>query len=170
MRELPVTTRPAGTADAAAISAIAIELTQKYVLDECSADAAAALLGSLSPDRIEDNIRTGFHYYVAEIDTTMAGVIGLNPYQHVYHLFVLEQYQRQGIARTLWNVAKQAALADGQVETFTVNASPNARPVYEKLGFRAVAGPTERNGIITIPMQYTVLASESASESSRDRR
>jgi predicted GNAT family N-acyltransferase len=39
---------------------------------------------------------------------------------------------------------------------FTVNASLDARAFYEKLGFDAVSGPLNREGVIAIPMTLSV--------------
>jgi GNAT superfamily N-acetyltransferase len=45
------------------------------------------------------------------------------------------RWQRQGVARRLWDAARKAALEGGNAGSFTVNSSNNAVPVYEAFGF-----------------------------------
>ncbi|MFQ9593448.1 MAG: GNAT family N-acetyltransferase, partial [Anaerostipes caccae] len=60
----------------------------------------------------------------------------------------LEKIQKQGIGRALWNYF----LAQSRTEQITVNASPYAVPVYEKLGFQAVDDEQLTDGIRYTPM------------------
>jgi predicted GNAT family N-acyltransferase len=46
-----------------------------------------------------------------------------------------------------------ACLSRGDPGEFTVNSSEYARGVYEKLGFVALSGPEEKNGVVYIPMK-----------------
>ena len=96
-----------------------------------------------------------FNYYKAEIKNSLCGVISLRDNTHVYHLFVAEKYQRQGIARALWEYAKFEAKTKGNDGIFTVNSSLNAVETYEHLGFNKVNNQQEKNGINYVPMQYT---------------
>ena len=48
---------------------------------------------------------------------------------------VLTTRHREGIARTLWHRAREAALQSGNPGEFTVNSSMVAVPVYRSFGF-----------------------------------
>ena len=79
--------------------------------------------------------------------------MGIRDNSHLYHLFVAEKYQRKGIAKKLWQLAMDACLSRGSTGEFTVNSSEYARGVYEQLGFIALSGPEEKNGVVYIPMK-----------------
>ena len=102
-------------------------------------------------------MQAGYRYHVAEVDGQLVGVVGVRNNAHLFHLFVAELYQRQGIASNLWNVAMQACLDAGNPGKFTVNSSRYALGVYEKLGFVACSSPQEVNGIIFYPMNLQTL-------------
>jgi predicted GNAT family N-acyltransferase len=59
----------------------------------------------------------------------------------------------QGIASTLWDIAKEAAASDGNTGRFTVNSSVNAVPIYERFGFVATGAVQVQNGIAFVPME-----------------
>ena len=110
----------------------------------------------MTPDAIEKYIQSGFRYHITEVESRLVGAVGVRDNSHLYHLFVLEQYQRQGIARKLWQVAMEACLCQGNPGEFTVNSSIFALGVYEKFGFIAQSGPEEKNGVVFIPMKLIV--------------
>lgn len=69
---------------------------------------------------------------------------------HVMLLFVAEERQGRGVARVLM----QRLVADAPGPLVTVNAAPNAREAYARLGF-AQAGPeVTESGMIFVPMEY----------------
>jgi len=140
--------------DSERVSTLLIALSKKYVTPAFSESAATALLLSMAPDSIDENRSNGFQYHVAEISGQLVGVIGIKNNECVYHLFVAEDYQRQGIAGQLWQVAKAACMAAGNKGEFTVNSSLYAQGIYEKLGFVALSAPQERNGVVFVPMKY----------------
>ena len=128
-------------------------LVLKYITNEFTLNASHTLLDSMTATAIEKYMQSGFRYHVAEMDGQLAGVVGVRNNAHLFHLFVAELYQRQGIASRLWNVAMQACLEEGNPGEFTVNSSRYALSVYEKLGFITHSGPQEKNGIIFFPMK-----------------
>jgi len=148
--------REAASQDMSELSALAVLLSEKYVTPELPQSAAVSFLESLKPDRIGNNLQNGFQYHVAEEASDIIGFIGIKDNKHLYHLFVSDDYQRKGIARQLWYVAKRACIANGNREGFTVNASLYAKPVYEKFGFVPLSGPQEKNGVIFVPMKLEV--------------
>lgn len=74
---------------------------------------------------------------------------------HVSLLFVKKAFHRRGIAKNLFlHVLEQI-----KSEVITVNSSPYALEVYEKLGFTAVNSEQLINGIRYTPMVYAGKAS-----------
>jgi predicted GNAT family N-acyltransferase len=82
------------------------------------------------------------------------GVVAIRDTTHLFHLFVAEHLQGQGIGKLLWNHAKDASTAAGNQSPFTVNSTVYGIPVYESFGFKATGQKTETNGIAFIPMLY----------------
>ena len=71
---------------------------------------------------------------------------------HIALFFVDGEYHRKGIGRLLF----QRVLEDNKVNYMTVNSSPYAVPVYEKLGFEATDKEQVKNGLRFTPMKYQV--------------
>jgi GNAT superfamily N-acetyltransferase len=69
---------------------------------------------------------------------------------HIALFFVDEAYHRRGIGRSLFALVLRNALTD----TITVNSSPYAVQVYERLGFTATLPEQLRDGIRYTPMVY----------------
>lgn len=89
--------------------------------------------------------------YGAVEDGTMRGVIATrNNDTHIVLFFVDGDCQGQGIGRELF------ALVAGRndISRLTVHASPQALPVYRRLGFRETAPQQEANGLRYTPMEY----------------
>jgi GNAT superfamily N-acetyltransferase len=147
----------ADNTDAAAISELILPLAERYVVHEFRPQARQALLESMGTGGITKLMADGCVYHLARRDGRVVGAVGILDCRHLYHLFVAEEYQHQGIARRLWHVAMQKCLTSGASGEFSVNASRYALPFYQKLGFVARAEAQERNGIITIPMVYHAL-------------
>jgi GNAT superfamily N-acetyltransferase len=148
-----VVIRPAAIEDAAAISRLVSSLTTHYIAGDCTEQGLAHVLASMSPDAIGGYMQAGYRYWVAESPGLLAGVLGIRDHAHVYHLFVAEACQRQGIARALWQVGRDACLEAGNPGELTVNASSWARPVYERFGFVA-EGTLARNGVTAVRMRW----------------
>lgn len=139
--------------DSEGISNLVYGLSEKYIAHEFTLEGSKALLSSMKPNEIKKYIQSGFRYHVAVISGQIVGVVGVRDNSHLYHLFVAEEYQRQGIATKLWQFALEACLSNGNTGIFTVNSSKYALPVYKKLGFVTQSEPEERNGVVSIPMK-----------------
>ncbi|HWR22838.1 MAG TPA: GNAT family N-acetyltransferase [Feifaniaceae bacterium] len=84
---------------------------------------------------------------------TLAGVVATRECTHICLLFVAPEYQRKGVARSLLQSVRQDAVA-AEADYITVNSSPCAVPVYERLGFAAAGPEEERGGVRYTPMRY----------------
>ena len=147
-----VTIRLATLADAESISALIAPLAEKYIAHEFSEEGYRTLLDSMTPDAIRGYIAKGFRYHVAEESGGVVGVVATRDNSHLYHLLVAERSQGRGLARELWQVARQACREAGNPGEFTVNSSRFAVGLYEKLGFKR-EGEDIRAGVVTIAMR-----------------
>jgi GNAT superfamily N-acetyltransferase len=148
--------KEATLADSERISQLVDGLAKKYIAHEFSPAGVECLLSSMRPGEIKKYIESGFMYHIAEFNGQLVGVVGVRDNSHLYHLFVDERYQRQGIAKALWRVAIESCLLKGNPGVFTVNSSRYALPIYERLGFIVHSGPQQSNGVIYIPMKLTI--------------
>src|SRR5687768_18579867 len=89
--------RPATKGDAQRISELVTALAQEHIACELSQEGSERLLNSLSADSIRSFIDSGFRYFVAETGGTIAGVVATRDDRHLYHLFVDNPFQRQGL-------------------------------------------------------------------------
>jgi GNAT superfamily N-acetyltransferase len=91
--------------------------------------------------------------YGAFVDNTLAGVIATrNNGTHIALFFVQRDFHRQGIGRALFNTIVESCPAI----KITVNSSPYAVPVYEKLGFVRTDAEQMTDGIRFTPMEYVM--------------
>jgi len=91
-------------------------------------------------------------YQVAVVDGELAGVVSIRDNSHLFHLYVAERFHWRGIARALWQAARDDALERGNPGRFTVKASPYAVGVYERFGFKATGLHAEQGGLVYVPM------------------
>ena len=148
--------REATTEDAHPISALLIQLSEKFIIDGFSEEGKNKLLLSMSPEAISAYFDQGYRYHVAERDGEILGIVATRDDTHLYHLFVAEVEQGNGLASRLWQRAKSDCLSRSSPEYFTVNASLNAQEVYKSWGFVPLAGIRETGGVKDIPMKLKV--------------
>ena len=148
--------RAALLTDSEDISELISGLSAKFITGEFSSAGRAHLLSTMTPQAIEKFIQSGYRYHVAEMDGSLVGVVAVKDDKHLYHLFVAEKYQRQGIAKKLWQLAMKECLNNKNTGEFTVNSSEYAQDVYKRLGFVARPGPRIKDGVIFFPMSLHV--------------
>ena len=90
---------------------------------------------------------------IAEVNKDIVGVIEIKANSHISLLFVEEKFQNRAIARSLMEKTIDLCLQNKpNLTEISVNSSPNAVEIYEKLGFEQT-GPEELfKGIRFVPM------------------
>lgn len=96
-----------------------------------------------------------YHNFVYIIDDQIVGYLAFRGNSHLYHLFVSERHQGQGIAKKLWQHATQYCIA----ECYTLRSSLFAIPVYKKFGFKKSGAAGEKDGIGFQPMEKLMSSS-----------
>ena len=91
--------------------------------------------------------------YIAEDDGKLLGMIDVRDSTHICLFFVDAAHQRQVIGRALLDHAiGQCPAQLPELDAFTVNSSPWAVSVYEKLGFKRTGSEQEQNGVRFVSM------------------
>lgn len=148
-----ITTRRATVDDAVAISALTLALSARHIVPDCSPEGAAKLLASMDVAATEARLRAAYRAWIATDGDALVAVLVLRPPRHLYHLFVADTWQRQGLALQLWDTACAVLLAEG-AEPITVKASRHAVAVYERLGFIRDGEEHGADGVPSIPMRW----------------
>jgi GNAT superfamily N-acetyltransferase len=148
--------RPLTPDDIPAAAALLRRAAEDYILHESTPEGAAAFLAQQGEGAMRGFLAQGFVYHVAEIDGELAGFVAMRQRSHLYSLYVDSRFHRRGIARKLWETAREAALGPGHPGAFTVNSSNHALPFYASLGFVPTA-PTQ-DGIVRYNPMRLVLA------------
>jgi GNAT superfamily N-acetyltransferase len=146
--------RSATVADAAAISALVIACTREHIASSLADGGLSHLLSEMTPEQQAERIRNGYQYFVALESDAMVGTAAIRPPAHLYYLFVDTRQQQRGIARELWNHAREWVARSTNHEPITVNSSLNAIAVYQRLGFTIVGPPVENQGVRYQPMRW----------------
>jgi GNAT superfamily N-acetyltransferase len=112
----------------------------------------------IEPAKIAERQQKGRTILVAKSGDEIAGMIEIRGNDHISLLFVGKEYQKQGIAKKLFNRALKSCLhKDPGLEKFQVHASPYSLEVYKALGFRLAGELTQTNGILYYPMEMVLL-------------
>jgi len=142
--------RPANISDAEVIAEIICDLAEKFILSSFDKAAKQIFLESNNAHQINHNINNGYYYLVAVNSGKIIGLIGMKGYNHLYHLFVLEQYQGMDLSRQLWEKARDYCIENGNPGLFTVNSSTNAVQVYKAFGFKKSAATQQKMELLLI--------------------
>ncbi len=86
----------------------------------------------------------------------LSGVIAALRTNHICLLFIRKEYQRQGIARGLFNKVIDACRLNKNINSIAVNSSPYAVEAYRHLGFTNTNTEQTLKGISFTPMEYTI--------------
>lgn len=142
--------RSANKTDSAKIQKLVLSLSH-YYLNEQTAILPAWFLSSLSLTEFENRFSSKeFKNFVVEIDAEIVGYIAIKGNSNLYHLFVAQAFQGNGIAKQLWLHAIKFLNAP----IITLRSSIYAVPVYKKWGFVEFGAIGEKEGILFQPMQF----------------
>jgi GNAT superfamily N-acetyltransferase len=147
--------RPLVPGDIPAAAALLRHAAEEFILHESTPEGASVFLAEQGEEGMRGFLASGFVYHVAEVDGTLAGFIAIRERSHVYSLYVDRRFHRRGIARRLWETARDAAIWPDHPGAFTVNASNHAVPFYASLGFVPTA-PTQYRVVHYNPMRLVV--------------
>lgn len=128
------------------------EVFLEFEAPEYCDEGIAEFMRFIEPSALSQQITSHKMYiWLATDQSEIVGIIAGNQ-NHINLLFVKKSYHRQGIAK---------ALVETLIEYFastelTVNSSPYAVDIYQKLGFVALSSEQILNGIRFTPMKRTI--------------
>lgn len=146
--------RRADPDDAPAVSRLIRSLAHHFLLSPDGQGAERFMASTSAAELYALMASPQFHYLTAWQGEALVGVAGMRDHTHLFHLFVAPEVQGQGLARRLWDGLLREAQAAGKGQRITVNSSPVAVPVYERLGFRQEGTEIRTDGIRYTPMTW----------------
>jgi GNAT superfamily N-acetyltransferase len=137
--------RKATSKDTAAIVAVIAPFVEDIIANEQGRQR-------FTPEAIQAIFeRQGIHYFVAELDQEIVGLVAYLEPAHVLHFFLIKALHGQGYGTLLWNFIEEK-IKQQRVDKITVNSSAYAQKIYEKFGFVTTGPAIEDKGIHFIPM------------------
>ena len=136
--------RNASVEDAPEIKDLVTSLSH-YFLEDRRSPIPEWLSNTLQITAFEQRL-SGSDYanFVYAIEDGIVGYISIKEKSHVYHLFVAENHQRNGISRALWD---HATIGSG-VNCYTVRSSRYAVPIYKRFGFTESEPLASKDGVV----------------------
>jgi ribosomal protein S18 acetylase RimI-like enzyme len=144
--------RLATEADAPGVSELIVGLAGFFAASSVD-EISDKFMASIGVEAVAERFASSqFHCFVAEDSAGLCGFAALRDSSHLYHLFVSERAQSQGLGRLLWN----EALRESSCPEISVNATVSAVGFYESLGFVRAAPDVVEDGIAFAPMVFNV--------------
>ena len=148
--------RRATIEDTGPISELLTALAEEFIVGDLPEEGQLHLRAHLEAGQMGTRLASPeYRFLVAEDGDAIAGVVAIRGNAHLHYLFVAKALQRTGLARQLWEVARDDAIRTGNSSgRFTVNASRYAVPAYERLDFRCLGPVQQANGVQYQPMEW----------------
>ena len=153
--------RPAGVEDSEQISRLIITVAEAQLRNEFNEEGWELFLRLISRQTQQGLIADDqFNYWVAyTLDDhgheIIMGLLSSKNTTHVFHFFILPEYQRRGVGRALWR-NYLFHLPSTTPYIITVKSSDFACDFYHKLGFVDKQPRCMENGLVYTLMHYTM--------------
>ena len=148
--------RPLSQNELTAHCSVVLDTFDEFVAPHYSTEGIETIHAS-TPRQSAEGFESGDIFLAGVENGEFAAVLRLSEAGHLHHLFVLRQYQGQGLGkRLLLEAVRELCRRDLGVDNVTVNASPNAIEVYRGWGFEEVGPEYVDSGVRATPMQAPV--------------
>jgi GNAT superfamily N-acetyltransferase len=131
----------------------------EFIAPTYSPEGVESFYKFVNPDSISQLFSEGYPDFTAIVALFKGKIIGVISFRvkdnccHITLLFVEKQYHREGVAKGLLNHAiEMCRCHNPNLSEITVNSSPYAVTIYEKLGFQQTTLEQVRDGIRFTPM------------------
>jgi GNAT superfamily N-acetyltransferase len=139
------------------------EVFKEFVAPDYTEEGTATFKKFIEYSSIIQKLDSGEMKIWGSFDTyKLSGVVATLNTNHICMLFIRKEYQRQGIARGLFEKVVDACRLDKNIDIITVNSSPYAVEAYRHLGFKETSAEQTLNGIRFTPMEYRIFREKMA--------
>ncbi len=137
----------------AAVSDLIIRVFDEFIAGGYSQEGVQEFLSYVTPEALAKRAQENHFALVAAVGNRIVGVIEVRACDHISLLFVDKAFQGRGISRALLKQALARCIeGNPELHEVSVNASPYAVPIYERLGFRTTEPEQTIHGIRFTPM------------------
>lgn len=142
------------TGEETEVSKFISSVFQKYVAPDYCHEGIQEFNKYIEPEAISKRQKENNILITAKHEERITGAIEIRDKNHIALLFVAEEYQQRGIAKTLLKRGiEKIEKAHGKISDLSVNSSLYAVEIYKKLGFKATDKEQKKNGIRYTPMR-----------------
>jgi predicted GNAT family N-acyltransferase len=139
------------------VTQLVTKMFNQFEAPEYSPEGVSNFLRYNEMDAFRKRVKTNHFVLVARNGETIVGVIEMRNNDHICLLFVDAAHHRQGIGKTLLKAAiTRCTKYNPKVNEITVNSSPFAVPIYQRLGFVPIGREKVQDGIRYIPMMLSL--------------
>lgn len=131
------------------------ETFMKFEAPDYSEEGIKSFFKFANYESLKEKLNDNMKMYVAIVNGKIVGVIAYRDNSHINLLFVIEEYQYNGIAKALYRLFFENCKNAGATK-ITVNSSPYAHNVYLKFGFIDDFEIQEVDGIKFYPMHKNI--------------
>jgi GNAT superfamily N-acetyltransferase len=143
--------------ETAAVAHLAAHVFSASVAPLFEPVGVAEFLHYLAPHELAKRLHHEHEVWVAESGGKLVGMIEVRDGAHITLFFVDQAYQGQGIGRhLLQHVLESCRQRHPTLTALSVHATPNAVPIYTKLGFHPVAAEQVERGMRYVPMMLSL--------------
>lgn len=137
--------------EASAICRLVENVFNQFVAPTYAPEGVREFLKYVSPEELIKRSAENHSTVIAESHGRIVGMVEMRNGDHASLLFVEPSEHKRGIARGLL----QHVIAMHNCERITVHSSPNAEPIYMRLGFIPDGPEQTKHGIRFVPMTWT---------------
>ncbi len=137
--------------DLNSLSNLVLNSFDKFVAPDYSKEGVKTFYGFFDQGKLlEKTLENGDSIFIAKENNQVTGLLATRNKRHISLLFVDENHQKKGIGKKLFHILCETI----EENKITVNSSPFAEKIYEKLGFIKLSPIQEKDGIKFIPMEF----------------
>jgi GNAT superfamily N-acetyltransferase len=108
-----------------------------------------------SREAVLERMKSSSIFYIAKDEDWIIGAMEIRNKDHISLFFIDKKYQGKGIGRELFNRYLSDMRSEG-ITSVSVNSSIFGENIYSALGFKRAGNPQEKDGILFIPMTYSL--------------
>jgi ribosomal protein S18 acetylase RimI-like enzyme len=139
------------------VSDLVIRVFNEFVAHQYSEEGIQEFLKYVEPHCLSERCQEDDFVVLAISQGKILGMIELVEISHISLFYTDGDHQRIGIGRELLRKALKICMKDEPtLSGITVNSSPNAVNIYEKLGFYVKEPEQVKNGIRFVPMRLEI--------------
>ena len=139
---------------------LVLRVFDRFVAPDYSDEGVHEFKSCISIESLIKRSEKDHFILLARYSERIVGMIDIREYHHVSLFFVDAAFQNKGIGKTLFQKAVGLCKSRGsELNQISVNSSPYAVPIYEKMGFRKTDEEQIKKGMRFFPMSLKSLTS-----------